>query len=498
MTKMQVTCFTDIGGYSLREKKLGHVKVQRVLDEYLEIGKILIKQNSGSYVKNIGDCHMATFDYIESALGFATQFQQYYYKQPVQGVDPVLVRVTLCLGLVEPKDGDVFGPGVIRAARQATVTPPSFITMNKNLKQKLWKIWDRRAAKRYCKSIGKCKLKGIGQREELFQFNWHGFAEDHPELTLAGRVFECLKEAEIEFSNVDLQDLAPPGEIIWPVVPRKLVTAIHRAQMEIIRILWPLGREVHLLVANCGAVINLEQDRVSKFVKEIRKHALSRGLGPIKVSFLKDYFASGDPRQENVLKWFHTITASLNVQHLIDINQKDYSDDVQEKIRKDPALDFLRPMLTCAAAVHLAEEMQKSYPRAKTIVVGGADESIQWDYVYKVAPPNSLGGILNPVLKVSKKRGPAHTARQTSEWPSWSSTRELLEDIKKTNAAKWIFQLFVQLPLFPLPYVPAGAAGSKKPVTAKDWGNEFATPRQIDIQKLVESAWPILKPLRAT
>jgi hypothetical protein len=61
-------------------------------------------------------------------------------------------------------------------------------------------------------------------------------------------IFDHLQQATVEISNLDMRELAHPGIIIWPVVPRDLATAIHRGQAEVIRFLVLLGWTVKLLM----------------------------------------------------------------------------------------------------------------------------------------------------------------------------------------------------------------------------------------------------------
>lgn len=499
MVALRVTCFTDLQGYSTQEDLLGHNLSQVIVNEFLAIGKALIDLNDGQYVKNIGDAHMAIFDDLESALRFSVELQQYYQEQPCVSRPELRVRVALCLGAVEPVDRDVFGPGVIMAARQESLTAPVQVTANGDMIQQIRRAWGDDRTDQYFRSIGQHDLKGFRQSQELFVFDWPSYAKDNAEATLAERVFRCVESAEVVPSNLSIHDLSPPGLAVWPVVPRSIATAIHRGQLEILRLLALLGWRIHLLVADCGPGADSDSLDVVAFVNAILDHARYRSLCNIETSRLSTYFDVDYEYQGDVLDWFRRITSDLEVQDLIAISQKEYAQGVRDEIRRDSALSFLRPILTCAAVVHLATSLQDIESNPKIIIVCGIDEDIQWSNVLHLTESQQgLGAIYNPTLRVSLA-GATHTARQRRDWPIWRSQRQLFNAMGNTNAAKWVFQLFVQLPSFPYPYVlPNRVLANPGILRVSDWGDEFASPSTVDRRRLVRFAWPLLDPARPT
>ncbi len=492
MAKIMTTCFTDIKGYTNSTDTRGHKPTQEIINEYLRVGKILIEKRKGQYIKNIGDAHMATFDDFELALQFATEFQQFYKKHPCLNREELLIRIALYLGPVEFINEDVFGPGVIRASRVESIALPTSVTLNKDLKEKVAEIWGKQISDKYFESIGEHELKGFRKNEELLLFKWSQYAKNNPESMLYERVFKHLEDTGVVLTNLIASDLALPAFIIWPVVPRKITTAIHRGQIEIIRLLALLGWKIHLLIADCGVKININRREAELFVKSMLGHANYRGLNNIEHSYLSDYFKTDYKHQKEILDRFQIITAEMKLQDLININHKEYSEGIKKQIGDSSTLDFLRPVLTCAATLHLSDQWAQTYSGGKTIVVAGADEQIQWRCVLENISSNQLGAIYNPIFKISEEGGSLYPARQSSEWPIWHSKQELLDDMSTTNAAKWIFQLFAQLKVFPASHVQIG----DKNVCARDWQEEFKTPGEVDSARLVELVWPILNPAR--
>lgn len=492
MTKITVTGFTDIEGFSSLVEKIGHQNSQPIVDEFLRVGKALIGLNGGQFIKEIGDSHMFTFDNLEEALQFSTQFQQYYQDQPCLQRHLIRVRIALCLGAVELVNEDVFGLGAISASRMEAVTEAGIVCANCDLVEKIRTAWGSKRIEECFERIGEVTFKGMSCPEELYAFRWGTYGKSTPKGSLAIRVYDCLNSAGMEFINMNVQDLSPPGLLIWPVVPRRIATSIHRCQIEIIRLLAFLGWHIKLLMADIGASIQSLGEEVCEFADTIVKYSAYREIKNIEVEYLSTYFEPKYPHLRNILKSFEQLTSDLSVQDLIDINQKQYSQEVKDKIKENPTLDFIRPILTCAAVVHLIERFHETNVYSKVTIVSGEDEQIQWRSLLSMTGPSqNLGIILHPTLKI-RNAGMTHTARQTSDWPIWHSRRELERDMATTNAGKWVFQLLGQLPFFPAPY----AIIEGKEVRASHWQNEFEIPRIISISEIVNMAWDKLDPSR--
>lgn len=484
MTEILITCFTDIQGSTQLTEELGHEKMMPILNEHLRVGKNLIELNGGIYKKNIGDAHLGTFNVIESACHFATEFQQYHEDRSCIYREPLRVRVSLFLGPTVPTSSDIFGVGVNRAARVEHMTKPDQVLVNKDLKEALVAAWGGVNANRYLTSIGSYQLKGIAKEVELFEFNWKLFAQENKAIGLAKHVFNCLEKAGAIPTNINEEDLKESGLIIWPVVPREIVTAIHRGQIEIIRVLAFLGWKIHLLIADCGDIVNQVPEKTLRFKNDILNYAKYRGLHNIESNLLSEFFDNSYMNQKEVLEKFRKISIGLKVQDLIYINQKDYSEEVKAKIKENPTLDFLRPVLTGAAILHLSEKFKAG--NRKVIVIAGYDEEIQWRHIIE-KDPRSLAVIYNPRLEELDKSGLRHTARQSGKWPIWYSKLELKTATKETNALKWICQLFAQLPSFPSTDVIVN-----EEVICSNCDFESTSGSCNRLDKLIDHVWPML------
>lgn len=432
---------------------------------------------------------MGTFQSLEPAIRFAAEFQQYIQKRPCLERQDLIVRVALYLGAVEAKNDDVFGSGVNKAARTAGLTEPGTVTINGDILKNMIIAWGKEKTDKYFVSIGTYDLKGIKDKEDLYIFKWQLYAKEHAHESLASRVYRCLEDASTVPTNFNENDLNSAGVIIWPVVPREIATVIHRGQIEMIRLLALLGWRIHFLIADCGTD-GEETSRIKPFTDAILSHATYRNLRGIEVSCLSTYYDKKYDEQAEVIEQFKLITTKLTIKNLTEINLKDYSEDDSSRIQENAALNFLRPILTCATVLHLAKKCLTTYAGSKILIVAGEDEKTQWQHVIELDPKH-IGAIFNPSLRISDATG-QHTARQSRNWPIWLSKSNLLEEMKTTNAAKWVFQLFAQIPSFPSKKALIGNVG----FSGKDWTDEFKWPEQLMINDLIKVVWPMLDTAR--
>lgn len=482
--KVLITCFTDLKDSTAMTEEEGHEQFLPEIAEHLRVGQVLAERVGGQYIKPIGDAHMITFEYLEQAITFTVQLQEYYRDQPCISRPPLQVRIGLYLGTVVPIGDDVIGSGANRAARTQGEAAPGEVLLNKELVDQIARVWGEQGVEKYLSSTGEHKLKGIKDPQELFSFDWQQYGYEHPDIGQARLVHEHLRRASVEASMLEPEDLARPGTLIWPVVPRDLLTAIHRGQTEVVKLLALLGWNVNLLIADCGARNNYDRTYSSAFSEKVVQYVGGRGISRVNVLYLSDFF---DPKYEGyrrVQAIFRDITADLTLKDLLDINNKEYSDDVKEEIKRSATLDCLRPALSIAAVLYLVETAGQ-----KGIVVAGADEKIQWERAYDI--PNTRGNIgvmMNPILRVD----PTHQSRQSRNWPSWPSPEALLREMSlNNNLAWWTFNLHAFVPAFPAAAVRIG----QQPIQPQDWTSELTPPESIRREDIVEHVWPLLRPL---
>jgi Adenylate and Guanylate cyclase catalytic domain len=483
-SQIKVTCFTDLKDSTPLNESLGNQGFMPILEDHLRVGENLVERAGGTYVKNVGDSHMGEFDSPEQAINFALQLQEYYQPQPCLNHLELKIRVGLFLGMVAPLRDDFFGSGVNQAARVQGVAEPGEVIVNKDLVEHLVRVWNRPVTDKYFTSIGEKALKGINDppTQELFSFNWQLYRLDNPNSGLARLVYDHLQQGGVDPSNLSLSDLSKPGTVIWPVVPRDLATAIHRGQAEIIRLLALLGWKVTLLIADCGAQI-YERSRSEAFCKALEKYLAFRNIQPVEAQYMSALYEPKHPGYEQIQSIFRKVSSDLSLEDLLAINNKTYEADVQEKIKQAPTLDFLRPALSVAAVLYLAEQTGQ-----KVIVVAGKDERIQWERTIRVPLTRPhLGVMMNPILKLDA----VHQGRQKRDWPIWDSLEALKLAMESTgNLASWVFRLHLYTPSFPAPAVTI----ADQPVSPQDWPNELEIPEKVNKDVMAQQAWQLLDP----
>lgn len=482
----KIVCFTDIKGSTTLAQTIGHEAYRPLLESYLHIGKTLIENNKGKYYKNAGDAHLCSFVEVDDALRFASSILQFYKNKPCfNTVIEVRVAIfqgeafTVELGSKELVD-DIFGSAVNQAARVEGETQSQHVLVNADFYNSAQIVFGKDKAAEFFKLDKDIELRGVTGKQKLFHFDWMQYATGFS--SLSRDVYNCIEKAGVVPTNINIDYLCSSGTVIWPVVPREVVTAIHRGQLEIIRLLSYLGWKILFIAADCGG--NSSDIDTTSFIAKIRKHAEKRGLVNIEFKRLSEYFDVAYDKHGKVLDKFKQVTSFLSLQDMLNINHKYYAEDVKDDIRKDSSLKFIRPILTCAVVMHLIKD--EFAQESKSIVIAGDDEELQWRHLLERSE-GKLGAIYNPLLKTPDK----HTARQSKNWPHWISKAELIKESSSgSNAALWAFQLFAQLPSFPATTVCI----DEKELTADIWTNEATIPAEVNFPKVVDHIWPILDP----
>ena len=166
-------------------------------------------------------------------------------------------------------------------------------------------------------------------------------------------VYEHLKRASVEPFNLGMPDLANPGIIIWPVVPRNLATAIHRGQAEIIRLLALLGWSVKLLIADCKSQ-DYERSYSEAFCNSVKKYLEARDVTISEPVYMSDLYQPDSKEYKQVHLIFRKVSTDLTLEDLHAINYKTYDPQQQKIIQSSSTLDFLRPALSAGSCVVLS------------------------------------------------------------------------------------------------------------------------------------------------
>lgn len=483
INKIAVTCFTDIKDSTQLTDRLGHAEYQRFLQEHLALGRSLAVETDGKYIKNVGDAHLVTFEAVDGWIAFVVRLQQFYQDSLSCIREPIGVRIGLFLGTIIDSEIDVFGSGVNSAARVEDKAQPGEVFVNEDLVQAVSKALGSDKSTRYFRTTGKHQLKGFRDPVELFSFDWRLYGNEVPQVGLAPLVRSRLEAAGVELMNVSDGDLASAGVVIWPVVPRDIVTAIHRAQVEVLRLLAFLGWEIRVVAADCGTRHNPTRAESSAFLNKLTDYLGLRLVRAVESRTMSDFYDPKYDKYGGLQSTFRDVSAKLSVAKLLAMNKKTYSSEVQEEVNNAATLDFLRPALTAALSLHLAENAS---PR-KVIVLSGADEHIQWDLALDLdGARERIGAVMIPVLNQR-----SHLGKQTINWPIWNSKQRLATAMAEPgNLARWCFRMHCLLPAFP----SSDAIIGGKSISPAIWPNDDGLPEGATIDQLAEAAWGFLDP----
>ena len=108
--------FTDIEGHSALWEEHPDA-MSEALEDHDRLVASAVRRADGTLVKNAGDGAMAVFADSRQAVGAAVAIQRALAAREWFGIGHLRVRMGLNVGVADARDGDYFGPEVIRAAR---------------------------------------------------------------------------------------------------------------------------------------------------------------------------------------------------------------------------------------------------------------------------------------------------------------------------------------------------------------------------------------------
>lgn len=463
--KTLTICYTDIRGSTKTNEQLGNKRMEFLKNEHFRVLEELAHLNSGKVVKNLGDGLLCHFDNPSDAIHFGSELQVIETEHP--GLKRIVfeVRVAFSHSEVTLKELDIQGKAANKGARILQVTEPKQILFDNAAHEALKSHWGPDEVEKYCACVGEKTLKDFGS-QKLWEFEWQKF--DSEKGVIGTLVQGQLGRAGFELINTVKVPLSGGGEIFWPVVPRKIATAIHQGQLEAIRLLGFCGWTIHLLIADSANLSSKGESHSDSFERRIKEYAEKIGVSLGHVQHLSQIIAD----HESLSKMFvqiKKVTDKLKVGDLLEYEGKSYED--REKYVRDKQLsDFLRPIYTIGAFLMFAGNKSKH----KVMVIAGNDERTQWnDVLDKCDLHNRMNLILNPELK----RGP-HLVRQTENWPSWRSRQQCLEQMPDTNLEEWLFNLFVLLPRFPSKHTICDKYCKERDCKKRNCGKSFESCRQ--------------------
>jgi len=217
------------------------------------------------------------------------------------------------------------------------------------------------------------------------------------------------------------------------------MNAIHKGQLEAIKLLCFCGWETHLFIADSDQVFDSGAAVSQDFENEVQEYAKKIGVSLSTIEYLSKVFDSSSAEFPSLLSKFKDVSKSFKVADVFQYEGKSYEDS-QKIVMQKTILEFLRTIFTLVAFQHFADSYSK--PIA---IVAGVDELSKWEnYLESRGLLKNVSLICNPELRKGE-----HLVQQDSNRPVWRSKHNFIKDTTETNLTQWAFDLFVCLPQFP-------------------------------------------------
>lgn len=466
--------FFDLSGSTKSAERMGsEAAAEAMLTPFQIACQGAIRRAGGKHIKALGDGALGTFESTEAALEASALLIEMLNTHPVPGARPQQLRIALYNGETVDIPQDVLGVSVNRPAKLLKLVPKCGILCNSQYQVNL------ESMKPKLKSLFSSAGVKFPNGERAIILDWKKYFGLETEKTLHAVIRNGLKAAEVHMS-IDTKDLLTPGAIWWPVVPRAIPTAIHRCQLEILRLLSRLGWEVNLLVADCGLDASLpNSDQPKLFAAALKVLCTKRGVSLARVKFLSKLFSASGPEREGVQARFQRIAENMTVQDLQTVNTKKYGSSDLAAMSGQPALKYLRPVLTSAAICYLIDNMNGT-GACQTLVMAGLDEEIQWNLMRDASQMTAnIGLVLNPILSRKENGGDTVTELQKARWPSWSTQGSLASALSEPLLKTWITRAFIQVP-------------SITPDSAVLANGEQERAFDLEPSRVAEIVWPLV------
>ena len=164
--KLAAIMFTDITGYTALSAK-DSLKASELLKTQKDTLKPIIEEHGGSWIKEMGDGLLLTFDSATSAVECAIAIQG-----ATKDMEDLNLRIGIHEGEVIKQDGDVIGDDVNVASRIEPFSAVGGVAISHKVQQAISSNQEFDT-----KYVGTPKLKGVSQKVEVYCITSHGLPE---------------------------------------------------------------------------------------------------------------------------------------------------------------------------------------------------------------------------------------------------------------------------------------------------------------------------------
>ena len=164
--KLAAIVFTDIVGFTKLTAK-DQSKASVLLKQQREAFQPIVHDYKGIWVKEVGDGLILTFETVTDAVNCCIKLQQ-----TSKQIDNLSLKIGIHEGEILIEENDIIGDDVNIAARIEPFSAPGGIAISNKVHDAIV-----RESEFNTKYLGRPKLKGVGQKVEVYCIISHGLPE---------------------------------------------------------------------------------------------------------------------------------------------------------------------------------------------------------------------------------------------------------------------------------------------------------------------------------
>ena len=199
--KLAAIVFTDIVGFTKLTAD-DQSKASSLLKQQRDLLRPIVESFHGSWIKEIGDGLLLIFDTVTDAVNCSIKIQE-----ETKNIENLDLRIGIHQGEILLEENDVIGDDVNIASRIEPFSASGGIAISNKVNDAL--IREKEFETKY---LGKPKLKGVGQKVEVFCITSHGLPE-----TKVSKVSAKLEPEGIQWNVFSLTGavLTVIGVLFW-------------------------------------------------------------------------------------------------------------------------------------------------------------------------------------------------------------------------------------------------------------------------------------------
>jgi len=174
--RLAAIMFTDIVGYTAL-MGIDEDKALRLLERNRNLHKPIIERNNGTFLKEIGDAILASFQSVYNAVKCAEEIIK-----TTRNVPDLSLRIGIHEGEVVFKEGDIYGDGVNVASRIQELAIPDSVLISGRAHDEI-----KNKSEIKVKSLGTFQLRNVSKPMEIYAISNPGLSVPEPE------AFQILK-----------------------------------------------------------------------------------------------------------------------------------------------------------------------------------------------------------------------------------------------------------------------------------------------------------------